>query len=151
MPSQYGLHCCFISPLVWCLEAFREVKPQLIADNLKCVSRNDDDLFEVAWFTNSFFRLVGQTLAPSKCVLLSTPKVIRNLLRNWVLSESGDKWSVKLDVRDLGGHLDATYRRRASTLVGSVLGLLASVLVVMALPLDFVGKFRVFRTWYRTC
>ena len=31
-----------------------------------------------------------------------------NLMRNWVLSTSGDKWSVKLDVRDLGGHMDTT-------------------------------------------
>ena len=24
-------------------------------------------------------------------------------MRDWVLSESGDKWTVKLDTRDLGG------------------------------------------------
>ena len=30
------------------------------------------------------------------------------------------KWSVKLDVHDLGGHLDSTQRRRASTLAGHV-------------------------------
>ena len=46
----------------------------------------------------------------------------------------------------LGGHLDNTYRRRNSTLAGRVLGLLASVLVVMALPLGFAGKLRVLRT-----
>ena len=50
---------------------------------------------------------------------------------------NGDKWSVKLDVRDLGGHLDTTKRHRASTLSGRVSGLLNGVLVVMALPLDF--------------
>ena len=45
--------------------------------------------------------------------------------------------SVKLDVRDLGGHLDTTLRHGASTLFGRVSGLLGAVLVVMALPLDF--------------
>ena len=67
-------------------------------------------------------------------------------MKNWVLSDAGDKWTVKLDVRDLERHLDTTYRRRAATLVGRVLGLLAAVLVVMALPLDFAGKLRVLRT-----
>ena len=27
-------------------------------------------------------------------------------MKGWVLSDSGDQWSVKFDVRDLGGHLD---------------------------------------------
>ena len=45
-----------------------------------------------------------------------------------------------------GRHLDTTRRRRNSTLAGRVVGLLAAVLVVMALPLDFVGKLRVLRT-----
>ena len=134
--------------LPWCRysEAFRGVKPQLYADNLKCVTSNEDDLLEAAWFPNSYIRLVGQTPAPRKCVLLSTSAVVRGLMKNWVLSHAGDKWTVKLDVRDLGRHLDTTYRRRAATLLGRVLGLLAAVLVVMALPLDFAGKLRVLRT-----
>ena len=28
-------------------------------------------------------------------------------MKDWVLSEEGDKWSVKFDVWDLGGHLNA--------------------------------------------
>ena len=64
-------------------------------------------------------------------------------MKNWVLPDAGDKWTVELDVRDLGRHLETTYRRRAATLVGQVSGLLAAVLVVMALPLDFAGKLRV--------
>ena len=42
--------------------------------------------------------------------------------------------------------LDTTYRRRAATLAGRVLGLMAAVLVVMALPLDFAGALRILRT-----
>ena len=67
-------------------------------------------------------------------------------MRDRILSESGDKWSVKLDTRDLGGHLDTTFRRRNATLAGRVLGLLAAVLVVIALPLGFASKLRVLRT-----
>ena len=87
------------------LEPFRGVKPQLYADNLKCVSSNDDDLLEAARFTKTYIRLVGQTPAPSKCVLLSTSLVVRGLMKNWVLSDTGDKWSVRLDVRDVVGDL----------------------------------------------
>ena len=84
------------------LEAFHGVKPLLYADNLKCVSSNDDDLLEAAWFTYSYIWLVGQTPAPSKCVLLSTCAVVSGLMKNLVLSDAGDSWTVKLDVRDLG-------------------------------------------------
>ena len=103
-------------------------------------------LLEAARFTNTFFRLVGQAPAPSKCILLSTSALVRGHMKEWVLSDAGDKWSVKLDTRGLGGHLDTTYRRRSTTLAGQVLGLLAAFLVVMALPLDFAGKLRVLRT-----
>ena len=55
-------------------------------------------------------------------------------MKDWVLSDSGDEWSVTLDVGDLGGHLDTTYRKRAA---GRAASLLARIVVVMALPLDF--------------
>ena len=150
IPQGCPLSMVFIVALYlpWCghLESFRGVKPQLCADNLKCVSSDDNDLLETARFTSTYIRLVGQAPAPSKCILLSTSAVVRGLMRDWVLSDAGDKWSVKLDTRDLGGHLDTTFRRRNTTLAGRVLGLLASILVVMALPLDFAGKLRILRT-----
>ena len=37
-------------------------------------------------------------------------------MKDWVLSQEGDKWSVKCDVLDLGGHLDTTFRGRSATL-----------------------------------
>ena len=37
-------------------------------------------------------------------------------MKCWAVSDAGDKWSVRLDVRDLGGHLDSTLRARAATL-----------------------------------
>ena len=37
-------------------------------------------------------------------------------MKGWSVSDTGDKWSVRLDFRDLGGHLDSTLRARAATL-----------------------------------
>ena len=37
-------------------------------------------------------------------------------MKLWDISGDGGFWKVQLDVRDLGGHLDFTFRARASTL-----------------------------------
>ena len=76
----------------------------MYADNLKCLSCNPDLLLHAARFTTKYVRLVGQEPAPSKCVLLSTSREVRKDMKDWVLSLEGDQWSVKFDVRDLGGH-----------------------------------------------
>ena len=60
---------------------------ELYADNLKCVSRDPDLLLNAARFTTGYVRLVGQELAPSKCVLLSTSGVVREGMKDWVLSQ----------------------------------------------------------------
>ena len=73
-------------------------------------------LLSAAGFTFLYIRLVGQEAAPKKCVLLRTSKKVRGDMKHWLVSGAGDKWSVKLDVRDLAGHLDATRRARAGTL-----------------------------------
>ena len=90
--------------LPWCryLAAQEGVQPQLCAVNLECVSRDPHLLLSAARFTTGYVRLVGQEPAPSKCVLLSTSRVVREDMKEWVLSQEGDKWSVKFDVRDLG-------------------------------------------------
>ena len=59
---------------------------------------------------------VRQEPAPSKCVLMSTSRVVRKDMKDWVLSEDGDKWSVNVDVRDLCEHLDTSFRGWSSTL-----------------------------------
>ena len=41
-------------------------------------------------------------------------------MRDWVVTDEGDRWTVKLDVRDLGGHLDTTFRGWSSTLATRV-------------------------------
>ena len=58
---------------------------------------------------------MGLEPAPSRCVLLSTSREVRKDMKGWVLSQEGDQWSVKFDVRDLGGHLDTTFRGWSSS------------------------------------
>ena len=48
-----------------------------------------------------YVRLVGQEPAPSKCVLVSNSWNIKKDVRSWVLSEAGERSSVRFDVRDL--------------------------------------------------
>ena len=97
--------------LPWCryLSAQAGIRPQLYADNLKCLSDNPDLLLHAARFTTNYVRWVGQEPAPSKCVLLRTSREVRKNMKGLVLSHEEDQWSVKFDVRDLGGHLDTHY------------------------------------------
>ena len=136
--------------LPWCryLSAQVRVEPQLYADNLKCVSKDPDLLLRAARFTIGYVRLVGQEPAPSKCVLLSTFRVVRRDMKDWVLSQEGDRWSVKFDVRDLGGHLDTTFRGWSATLAARVRLVIARLVLIFVLPLDFHGRVRVVRSMY---
>ena len=152
IPQGCPLSMMFIVALhlPWCryLAAHGRVQPQLYADNLKCVSRDPGLLLHAARFTTGYVRLVGQEPAPSKCVLLSTSREVRKDMKDWVLSLEGDKWSVKFDVRDLGGHLDTTFRGWFSTLAARVRSVLSRLVLIFALPLDFHGRVRVVRSMY---
>ena len=132
----------------WCgyLHELPEVTPQLYADNLKCVSSNPGQLLRAARVTTAYARLVDQELAPSKCIFMSTSAAVRKHMKNWLISDGGDRWSVKLDVRDLGGHLDVTYRSCGCTLAARVEAVLSVVWLVSALPLHCDGKLRILRT-----
>ena len=88
LPFEYDLYCCSLCPLV-----------SLYADNLKCSAARPRALFESASFT-----------AQGKCVLLSTSKTVRKAMTLWDISGDGGFWKVQLDIRDLGGHLDFTFR-----------------------------------------
>ena len=108
--------------LPWCryLAAHEGVEHQLYADYLKCVSRDPGLLLCAAQFTTGYVRLVGQEPAPSKCVFLSTSRAVRKEMKDWVMAQEGDKWSVKFDVWNLGGHLDTTFREWSATLATGV-------------------------------
>ena len=122
------------------LAAHEGVQPQLYADNLECVSRDPDLLLNAARFTTGYVRLVGQGLAPSRCVLLSTSRKVRKDMKDWVLSEEGDKWSVMFDVWDLGGHLDSTFRGWSSISAARVRLVMSRLVLIFALTLDFHGR-----------
>ena len=79
-------------------------------------------------------------MSPGKCVLLSTSKTVRRAMKLWDISGDGGFWKVQLDVRDLGGHLDFTYRARAGTLSSRVGLATAGVAAVGALPFGFQVK-----------
>ena len=64
-------------------------------------------------------------------------------MKGWVLSQEGDQWSVRFDVRDLGGHLDTTFRGWSSTLVWSSL--------VWFLFLPSLLTFMVGSVWFGLC
>ena len=147
MSIEYDVYCCFV-PRCRYLAAQVGVQPQLYADNLKCLSRDPELLLHAAKFTTQNVRLVGQEPAPSKCVLLSTSRVVRKEMKSWVLSQEGDQWSVKFDVRDLGGHLDTTFRGWSSTLAGRVRLVIARLVLIFALPLDFHGRIGIVRSMF---
>ena len=152
IPQGCPLSMMFIVALYlpWCryLSAQVGVRPQLYADNLKCLSGNPDLLMHAARFTTGYVRLVGQEPAPSKCVLLSTSREVRKDMKDWVLSCEGDQWSVTFDVRDLRGHLDTTFRGWSSTLAARVRLVISRLVLVFVLPLDFHGRVRVVRSMY---
>ena len=61
-------------------------------------------------------------------------------MKLWDISGDGGFWKVQLDIRDLGGHLDFTYRARAGTLSRRLRGATVGVAAVGALPLGFLTK-----------
>ena len=134
----------------WCrhLDSLPDVKPQLYADNLKCSAQGPCALFESARFTAKYVRSVGQDVSPGKCVLLSTSKSVRKAMKLWDVAGDGVFWKVQLDVRDLGGHLDFTYRARAGTLSHRVGRATVGIAAVGALPLGFQVKLGLVRGKY---
>ena len=70
-------------------------------------------------------------------------------MRDWVVSDEGHRWTVKLDVRDLGGHLDTTFRGWSSTLAARVrVVLLVGWLSFMPCLLVFHGRLGVLRSMF---
>ena len=66
-------------------------------------------------------------------------------MKTWDISGAGDCWTVRLDVRDLGGHLDTTYRR-AGTLADRIPPVRASCKAAGSLPLGFRGTLGLLRS-----
>ena len=79
---------------------------------------------------------------------MSTSRTVRSSMQGWVVSDEGHRWSFKLDVRDLGGHLDTTFHSWSSTLASRVRLVISRLVLVSALPLDFHGRLRVLRSMF---
>ena len=94
-----------------------------------------------ASFTNISISLVGQGVAPEKCVLLSSSRGVRADMVVLVTT-----WTVKRNVRDLGGHLNLNYRGGPLLYAREVGCILCRTPVVYASPLDNGGKLRILRT-----
>ena len=122
--------------------------PQPYADNLKCTSYSVDAVLQAAQYTVSYVRAVGQEASPSKCVLLSTSRAARRRMTSWRNRNVGCSWAVKLDVRDLGGHLDVTLRAVAGTLTNRLKIATTQVPAVGALPLGFQRMLGMVRSKY---
>ena len=82
-------------------------------------------------------------------VLLSTSKSVRKAMKLRDISGDGGFWKVHLDGRDLGGHLDFTFRARAGTLSKRVGEATVGVASVGALPLGFQVKLGLVRGKYQ--
>ena len=59
-----------------------------------------------------------------------------------------DRWTVKLDATDLVRHLDTTFRGWSATLASRVELVIARLVLVFVLPLDFHGRLRVIRPMF---
>ena len=127
--------------LLWCwyLEAQCGVMPQVYADNLKSVFSVPDVFLHAARIASGCVRLFGQELALSKCVLMSTSTMVRKDIVIGYCLMRGDKWSVKLDVPDPGGHLDTTFRCWSATLAAIVRLVISRLWLAAVLPLDLHG------------
>ena len=88
---------------------WRGIPPQLYADNVKCSSYDSDAMLASPQYNVAYVKAVEQEASPTKCVLLSTSKSARKRTTEWRNANAGCSWAVKLDVRGLGGHLDAQH------------------------------------------
>ena len=79
---------------------------------------------------------------------MSTSGAVRSEMRGWIVTDEGDRWYVKLDVRDLGGHLDTAFRGWSATLAQRVRLVTARLVLIFVLPLNFHGRLRFTRTMF---
>ena len=142
--------------LPWCryLEVVGGFRPQPYADNLMCVRSHLNAFLVAARFITRYNLRVVQAAAPSVClcvclsVLLS---VSRKDIDVWVISETGDREKVELDIRDLCKHETPPSGTGCSLYSTAMLRNLAVSPVVRVIPLCFREKLPVLRTNEHTC
>ena len=98
-----------------------------------------------ARFTTGYVRLVGRELAPSKCVC--PLEHIQGYQEGCFLRRViGGLSSLMSEI--LGGHLDTTSRGWSATLASRIRLVIARLVLVFALSLDFHGRVRVVRSMF---
>ena len=90
-----------------------------------------------------YVRLVGQEPAPSKCVLIITSKTVRSDMRGWIVTDEGDSWSVKARCAR-SGRATLHFVVGRPTLATRVRLVIARLVLIFVLPLDFHGRLRVY-------
>ena len=135
-------------PLPSPLPPFPPLSHQLFADDLKCTTTGGRALLRVARFADRYVRVVGQEAFPGKCVLLSTSKATRKRMKYRAISSGDRGWAVRLDIRDLGAHLDVTRRARAGTLSDRLMKATSQVHMVGGLPYGFLRLVGLIRSNY---
>ena len=75
---------------------------------------------------------------------MSTSRAVRNDMCGWIVINEGDRWSVKQDVRDLGGHLDSTFRGWSATLATKFVLLLLGWCLFLLFHWIFMGGLGLF-------
>ena len=94
------------------------------------------------------FGWLVRSLRPVNVSFQVLPVKLGKTWKEWVLSLEGDRWSVRFDVRDLGGHLDTTFRGWSATLAARVRLVISRLVLIFLLPLDFHSRVRVVRSMY---
>ena len=79
---------------------------------------------------------------------MSSSETVRSEMRGWIVTDEDDRWTVKLDIRDLGRHLDTTFRGWSAAVASRVRAVIARLVLVSVFPLDFHGKLRIVRSMF---
>ena len=86
---------------------------------------------------------LARSPTPSKCVLLSTSRMVRKGMKDWVLSQEKIDGLSSLMSGIWGGSLGWS-----STFAARVRLVISRLVLIFALPLDFHGRIRVVRSMY---
>ena len=70
-------------------------------------------------------------------MLLNTCNATRRRMKYWAISSGDKSWAVRLDIRDLGGHVDVTRPARAGAHANRVTKATSQAHLFSALPVGF--------------
>ena len=134
LPSEYGLHHCSLYSLV---SPFGVTCWYFPLNSMLIISSVPLMMLILSWLLLSILFLMFVLLVRRLLLASVSSKAGRRRMTAWRNRNEGCFWAVKLDVRDLGGHLDVTLRAVAGTLTNRVKIATTQVPAVGAFPLGF--------------